>query len=251
MKESPWRTPAQRTARKLGTDELLKLYERLRSEAAAATDPSRPRLVGDGPVEFSTALGLDITPRFVWDSNGFYRRLGVPTNASRREIARAGVAAMLACTTKEEERRVDAIVRTLIDPARRRSYDATPMGAFFAFDPYLLDQRLLAGLPDLVPVYGWPWAYYIVQCNDDALIEQDMGSWRTHIANALHGVIEPNKFALGIAPGEAISIDLIGHRIVIFVGVALKPSWDYAHAIAAELRRIVADPNATASTENT
>ena len=86
----------------------------------------RPVLVGDGPAECSTSVALVSHPLVIFDTNGYYRALGVDPRCSRKELRRAYM--------EKEGFRSDHltyIMTVLCNPERRRKYDCTPLGALF------------------------------------------------------------------------------------------------------------------------
>ena len=222
--------------RKLGTDELLKLYERART-ANLAPRSNEPRLVGDGPVEFSTSLVIDTPRRIIWDTNGFYRAIGSDPYASRRDIQRAGLRCLLEMGPDHPNARwVYGAVRVLLSKTLRPKYDATPLGLFWADDERLVrPEHLDDDETELRVVETMPWAYYVVGLDDDALDEDTMAEWRSTlcIVMGLEATrVAPRYLALGLTRGNDIAIGEVGYRIVIFVPVASKPSEAYASNIA-------------------
>lgn len=88
---------------------------------------SLPRLVGDGAVEFSTSLALEKPDRLlgvVWDVNGYYAALGVPSNATRLQIREAYQRA-----EGWNSVRLTYIVKQLLDEETRARYDKIPLGS--------------------------------------------------------------------------------------------------------------------------
>lgn len=90
-------------------------------------DPSRPARVGDGPVEFSTCTELrpDRTRRErpVWDTNGYYRLLGVSPDATRKALR----IAYDRCGGPDDPRMTYAL-RVLLSERGRAYYDRVPLG---------------------------------------------------------------------------------------------------------------------------
>ena len=97
-------------------------------------DPERPVLVGLGPVEFSTSVELEPWPSIIWDTNLYYRDLGVHPKSSRTEIRQAYVD-----LDGEASTRLTMIARTLLNPRRRLKYDLVPLGSLF-FDDQIEDK---------------------------------------------------------------------------------------------------------------
>ena len=113
------------------------LAERLLGTAAAQEPPRR---AGAGPAVFSTATALVPDPQVCFDVNGYYRELGVHWRAGKAELRRAYLARDGQCSE-----RLTYVLAMLLDPAIRRRYDRTPLGALF-LDQYVqaaLTRRLL------------------------------------------------------------------------------------------------------------
>jgi hypothetical protein len=225
----PWR---------ITTDELLKLYERATPTPPPTPSRDAPRLVGDGPTEFSTSGVVDITPRFVWDTNGFYRALGVSTDAPRRAVARSAVGALNGLLHDPDAFRwADRAVRILLNPSLRKKYDATPLGMFWADDERLLrrERQLPGDEEELVAVEGWPWSYYVFGLDESDLDEVSMAEWRALVCMACIDRDVSAQIGLGLASGGGIELLQIGYRVVVMVGLDIKPSWYYAVSVASAL----------------
>ena len=52
-------------------------------------DPERPFLVGVGPAEFSTSVAIEPWPSIIWDTNLFYRDMGIHPKVDRKRIKQA------------------------------------------------------------------------------------------------------------------------------------------------------------------
>lgn len=85
---------------------------------------TRPRLVGDGEVEFSTCLDLERPYHLVWDVNGYYAALGIPTDATRLQIREA-----YQRLEGWNSDRLTYIAKQLLDPETRAKYDKAPIGS--------------------------------------------------------------------------------------------------------------------------
>lgn len=92
-----------------------------------------PSLVGDGPPECSSSTVLSVVPAYIHDVNGYYRELGVPTNATRKQLRMAYQA-----KDGQSSPRLTYIFRQLLNPETRRAYDLVPFGELF-MDAYVLD----------------------------------------------------------------------------------------------------------------
>jgi hypothetical protein len=96
----------------------------VRSEELERSRPTDALIVeGWGPLTASSDTRLAERPEVCWDVLGYYRALGVHWRATRRQIATA----YLLCGGPAR-RRLTYIVRQLMDPQRRREYDALPLG---------------------------------------------------------------------------------------------------------------------------
>lgn len=82
-------------------------------------------------VTLSTCGTLAVWRPIVWDVNGYYLELGVPTDATRLQIRRA-----YQDLGGHGSPRLTYIVKQLLDPEIRAAYDATPLGRLF-FDRYV------------------------------------------------------------------------------------------------------------------
>jgi hypothetical protein len=88
---------------------------------------------GYGPDTCSTDTRLAIRPQWCWDVCGYYRRLGVPWTATRRELADA----YLARGGPGKPRMTYALAQ-LLNPALRREYDTLPLGTLWIKDRYVV-----------------------------------------------------------------------------------------------------------------
>lgn len=111
---------------------------------------NNPLLVGDGPAECSSSTALSVLPGVIFDVNGYYRELGVKTNATRKDLRLAYQAA-----DGQSSPRLTYIFRQLLQPEVRFEYDCTPLGHLF-FDDYVeawaknqMQDRLRQRLRDL------------------------------------------------------------------------------------------------------
>lgn len=213
------------TTNKRSAEDWQKFFAKIATETT-----EQPRLFGNGSPEFSTNLGLDISPRLVWDTNRWYQSLGVNSDASRKQLA-AGYWA----SNGQQSSRLTHIIKKLLDPVSRHAYDATPIGFFFADDPIFDELRLaddseviLASSFDHHPIYLWG-----IESPDesDHLLA---ATWMSAVACQWWGSGEVTRMAVGIC---ATHIDpqvvRIGQRMVAFLprGVAPKDAREYAARI--------------------
>lgn len=94
---------------------------------------NEPILAGFGLPEFSTSMGLMPIYTISWDVNGYYRELGVDTDATKREIRQAYQE-----RNGHESERLTYIVKQLLNPVVRALYDATPLGKLY-IDHYVAE----------------------------------------------------------------------------------------------------------------
>lgn len=220
MSSKPWMTPSAPT-RKLGHNASPRSMPRIEQPI---------RLIGDGPCVASTSHALDIQP-FAWDCNGFYRRLGLPPGAPRIEVARAFM--------DLDGHRSSALTnaaRVLLNRVTKKAYDALPLG-FLWPDDELLVQAVIGGDFEVTSPHG-VWSFYVDDVRPDDADLDTLSVWRWMICFLLWRAKSPaTGFAMGVSQGE-INVSLVGFRIVVFVPVDSKPSWEYCSRIAQAVQRI-------------
>lgn len=198
--------------------ETIRLGERRASPPPLPNQP-KTRLIGDGPPESSTNHGIERQP-FVWDCNGFYRRLGLKPGASRREVAQAYLA-----LDGEKSSRLTLAAATLIDKVAKRHYDAMPLGSFWPFDPDLV-HAIIDG--DLAPDKS-VWSVYVYEMEGDDIVpavRARIDTWRWMIGLLMWRSGIEGRFAMGLAL-NGFAGD-VGFRKVLFVPLDAEPSWQYA-----------------------
>lgn len=212
-----------------------------------------PRLVGHGPPTFSTSVELVKPYQIVWDTNGYYRDLGVRTDASRAELRSAYQKKRGWRST-----RLTYVLRQLLDTETRRGYDSTPLGSLY-FDAYVEEmlrrqrmaevvrlrsegQFMLADLLREMPVVddptvddflptefsrrhpppppAWPWAYYVWKC---------YGGDTRMLAEWQHLLIEElghrrYQIAVGFVGHSPWEVAVVGYRVVAFIGDTETPT---------------------------
>lgn len=213
------------TNKKRSREDWQKFFRKI-----AAETTEQPRLVGDGNPEFSTNLGLDISPRLIWDTNGWYRILGVNHDASRRQLSTAYLA-----SNGQDDFRLTHIIKKLLDPCSRQAYNVTPIGYFFADDP-IFDKLWLSDDTDVIltPVLDCPpiylWGIESLEKDDYDLA----AAWMSAVAYQWWSNGEIVRMAIGICASDIDpQIVRIGQRIVAFLprGVAVKDAREYAARI--------------------
>ena len=195
--------------------------------------------MGDGPATCSTCTDLASTkPGWIFDTNGYYRDLGVSTRASRVEIRDAYLGS-------PQTARLTFVARQLLDPVVRRAYDATPLGSVF-FDGYVLDQvrradalRTTSGAsPASTPLdtpskvvldterqreqggtrsTDWSYAFYL--WGTDRADKKMLSELQERLVSALGQQKEIHQLAVGLRGGMAqpVEVTVVGRRIVVFL----------------------------------
>lgn len=105
--------------------------ERLHREATLENTPQR---MGFGPDAASTCTALVPAPLFCWDVLGYYRTMGVHWRATKKELMEAYQSFGPMPTAYQTH-----VFKQLLDPAKRRAYDMTPLGQPFLDDDYVQD----------------------------------------------------------------------------------------------------------------
>lgn len=208
---NPWK-PVGTTIR-IDHSALQRQRERARRFLETAQEARVIRLVGDGQVAFSTTLDLEPTRVIIWDTNGYYRSLGVSPYASRAEIRDAYLR-----LNGHRSHRLTIIVKTLLDRDTRARYDRTPLGCFWAHDD-ALKTRIVPTYTqedfDLDPDLEVPeepddglrvlsvdesWAVYAMLVRDDEIDWTDVARLRARIASVFSREGITRSVALGILP---------------------------------------------------
>jgi hypothetical protein len=231
-------------------------------------DPERPVLVGMGPVEASTNMSMEQWPSIVYDTNLFYRDMGVHFRATRATIRRA-----YQDLGGEANVRLTMIAGVLLNPERRLAYDRVPLGRLFFDDEIEEALRIAAATqageiraqgdevdsqalndaieamreaPDYMeePAYAprYPWSYYLYRMpipterTPDETERLDL--WRAALISALWQIFpldRPPTLAVGYfrsEPGEDdIRVAKVGFRVVCFMSDTL--SFDLAEVLIA------------------
>lgn len=148
-------------------------------QSAAREVRTDPIPVGGNARSFSTSTEIDLCPRFRWDTNSFYRNLGLTPSASRTDIRRAYLS-----VGGHLSYRLTHIVKTLLSRKVRERYDRTPLWLFWADDDALLLHHDEADEAHVeTPVDNPSWGYYLVGV--DAKVSQDTFLlWRSCVVAA-------------------------------------------------------------------
>lgn len=230
-----------------------------------------PRLVGGGCPEFSTCVELVLVRPFVWDTNGYYRDLGVSTVATRGEIGEAYLA-----KNGDQSVRLTYVARQLLDPEVRSRYDSTPIGSIFRDDEVetwireakiaaireailkgeVTSEEVLEGEepPDemvldtaspsrengQVPPSSrrhLPNAYYAWQAPfvDDGIL----AIWKSLLAAAMCRRGEHRQIAVGLqgAINEPFVVLPVGYRTVVFLDYKVSPNDELAEQAVSQITR--------------
>lgn len=228
------------------------------------------------PVAFRTCSALALVNGVVWDTNRYYRDLGVGPRATKREIREAYIR-----LGGQASPRLTYIVHQLLDDDVRRRYDATPPGSLFR-DEYVewmirdaevqhVHARRRAGLEAVGDDADWPfetvldedgaegqdepndgrglvshpaattslWGYFRWQAKRGDHTWQ-VATWRGLVAAAVYrreGVLE---LAVGIAGGmePPWSVELVGNLLVVFLNESEQPSAALAEQVAARVAEV-------------
>jgi hypothetical protein len=235
---------------------------------------NEPQVARYGPFVFSTSLDLDIRNRVIYDTNGYYRDLGVDPHATRAEIRDR-----FTDIDGWSDEHLTYIARVLLNDDRRDVYDSTPLGDLY-FDKYMaqsIEDEILASGQAVMADPDDP------EYDDAKSIKKDLRSredrhasagpvdkdslsdqtakvptwgyytWRTFKPD-FHGVLAEWRLQVALAlrdRGVQTSADLsvgfvqdrdapwairpIGHRLVIFLATSERPTSDHAHAVVESL----------------
>lgn len=201
------------------------------------TSPERPRLVGDGPVTFSTSLDLVLRP--IWDVNRYYADLGVGVRATKGQIARA-------YHRSARDAHLTYVTKQLLDPAVRRAYDLCDRGDVFVDDEVLARIRAaradtvvsdpsgtLAPVPAEPPVQvfdtdpvdlqdavctdRWPFAHYLWRTTTSD--PERLTQWLYLLVSALGRRGVRSQISVGLSGGSCGPVEVVqvGGRTVIFL----------------------------------
>lgn len=192
-----------------------------------------PRKIGDGPAAFSLCVDVEIQP-FRWDTNSFYRRLGLTPGCDRIEIARAFNEAPR--PTSEADLYYTTAAKNLLKKDVRRRYDSIPLGSFFGDDPDLDDVRLSDDDDEaLVPLEPPSWSIYADPCVDDAVAKEwDPSPLRTSITAALSNWarrFDDPRIGLGLT-NTSPRWEMVGNFPVLFFGVDSEVTEEYIVRVA-------------------
>lgn len=191
------------------------------------------RLIGDGECEASPSHSLD--KPLCWDMNGFYRRLGVPTDAHRSLIRQAYLD-----KNGSSSSALTKAVEVLTNKRTRPLYDSLPFGWFWPDDEALI--KMITNEEFQTPGNDL-WAFYVSDAGKfmfemlgaDAAITV-IDEWRVVIAYEMWLTGYDGLFAMGV--GDEIAVAYIGKRIVCFIPLTVKATVDYASRIVTVAHRM-------------
>lgn len=175
----------------------------------------------------STTTAIERQP-FRWDANGFYRRLGIPVDAARVEVAHAYM-------DLDGYRSVDLTeaAMVLLDRHARRRYDSLPLGVFW------VDRQIRYLMMRLREPSGRSdddgWAVYADAGVDEAAVHPH---WWGLLACALDALGVSGSFAVGVTRESDPYVGTVGQRTVIFLPepLAVETPGDYCSGVAEGIR---------------
>ncbi len=213
----------------------------LPSLAETPVDQARPFLVGEGVVACSTCVALE--PLLVFDTNRYYRDLGVSTRATRKDIKRAYL-----LLDGQSSTRLTYVASQLLDGEIRAAYDATPLGSLF-LDDYVAAMlqkfgnvvdlafsedhdatRNQVAEPEVWGHYGW----------GTVVIDPDqMAAWREMLMSHLGDTTAGVRFAVGTHGfNEPWSVQKVGFVVVAFLRGGYDATPEVAKAAAARVQQL-------------
>lgn len=241
------------------------------ADVVFTADVEDPRLGGWGPIEAKAGVGLDLVPRFIWDVNRYYRRLGVDPRCSKREIREAYQRA-----NGQESPELTAIVKFLLDDEQRWRYDNLPIGRINIDDQIMNTIRIAesrmasekiargeASLAEMQHLFlnteepdetvldgggdedqddvpprssGFNWGHYVWRsgCEDF----RRLAEWQGALAAAIGEQRGDISFAVGFVGHADVPFDVtvVGYRVVAFLNDKQPISED---AVAEAATRVV------------
>jgi hypothetical protein len=222
-----------------------------------------PRVVG-GHRSFAASQALDRVRTFVWDVNGYYSHLGLPTDATRSQVRDA----LLACGPNPDAY-TTYVTSQLLKADVRRRYDEAPLGSIFLdryIEEWILDQvrkdmaehpaegddglsvddirALLTDVKDscLSSVDCQlrtdenegvqPWGHYVWRTNRSRSM-RTARRWRNALAEHFHQRGRMVTLAVGVQGFNTSPWEVFWDRglLVVFVREDLDPDIDTLHSI--------------------
>lgn len=239
----------------VGTDCICSWCKANLTQVAYRSDADSPFVGHSGTMVSSPCTALELSRRFIWDVNGYYRSLGVDPHASKEELRRAYQ------ERGSDDPRLTYIAKVLLNDATRLEYDLLQVGQLW-FDPLLASvvrERLLEesqGTPDIDdpeartmrkdllqredhPIDLLPgiehasrsqWGHYCWRIGPRSWL---MGRWRAFLAKAITDLGITLRFGLMVGvmrSGEhpfAVA-DISGGRSIIFLGEDVLATYELA-----------------------
>jgi len=189
---------------------------RMLLQKTAREQRTEPFLVGGQPW-FSSSTAIEPL-RFVWDTNSFYRRLGVEPSATRGEI---GVA--YRDNPNRDDPYLTHIAKTLVDKSIRLRYDWTPLGMFWSDDQRLqhaieeaLDQS--GEIESLETATGSvaEWGFFVLGVDQNDVEESSVVLWRSAVIECLSQFTEVPPIAVGIGAQSSDPTIVVRDKRIIF-----------------------------------
>lgn len=217
----------------------------LLTSISAATTPTVkvPVRVDDRPDQFSTTTTVATTAVFVWDVNGYYALLGVPTNATRAEIREA-----YQRLGGQSSPRLTEVAATLLNTSTRRLYDSALPGQVWVDqeiraivstrtrkqsgtpipEPMLgalaevLDNTVSPGEDAAQSPLGWEWGYW--RLGSDATDEGRLRWWQALLVDECSRRHLQMSLSVGFVAGDGFEVLSVGHRVLALLGEDEQPT---------------------------
>lgn len=252
-------------------------------ESSSLTGPTttvnteRPALLGpdNAPAAVSSCTQVAVPIVHVWDTNGYYRELGVAPTATRRELRDAYIR-----KNGQSSERLTYILKQLLNPQVRAEYDRTRLGDLF-MDRYVAEmfERLAQqdaakarangadiSAEDVLKRWGlivpddtpddvldpdeadrkgrnlsdprstvWPFRYYLWRTQH--LDDGRLATWQEQVRRALISKGVSEQFAVGLAGRTPLPflVGKVGNRITVFLNRDEQPSEAAAEKVAARV----------------
>lgn len=208
-------------------------------EAMMRMQRTGPRKVGSGSASFSPTIIIEQQP-FRWDTNCFYRRLGLDPSATRLDVVRA-----FQSLEPQDQGfiRFAVAAEVLLSKEKRSRYDRLMIGNFWPGDPDLIASQLDG---EMGAIDQDEWAVYA----DSEVSDEDALKLTSDWRNQLSAVLA-EKFSHSMTPGQVPHIgvgvcptvfhsrwEMVGWYAVYFVPLDAPVTPEYIHAAADELLRI-------------
>lgn len=176
------------------------------AESAVPRKPTAPEglvlSATGGEAFFWTGMQIVHVPRVRHDTEGYYRKIGVPPDADEASVRAAAKRRLMEAHpdhggSEEEFMEAYAAYQTLTDPARRAEYDTRPPVTAFSVEVELVPVQEEIG--PLAPSHGARTAYYkepdIIMSDDD---EREVESWARCVFEAAQARRKEMSVKVGI-----------------------------------------------------